>query len=119
MDKTLQSAVTKVGKPTEKADGTWPDPEKGEWPSVTAIAVCGTDGCPVEGIGFQNTLYVQADGTLKCICGRCGVQIADLRGDLTPVGQDILEELKSKPKLWRQKVEDFKKKNNADTRTPK
>lgn len=109
MDNILQSAVALAGKPTKKSDGSWPSPEAGEWPSVTAIAVCATKGCPVEGIGFQNTLYIQVDGSLLCVCGQCGEYISDLRGDLTPVGQDKLDEYRRDPKLFNEMKDAFKK----------
>ncbi|MFJ4626168.1 hypothetical protein [Streptomyces sp. NPDC088847] len=111
LDKNLQDQLKRLGVPVTDKDGKWPSVE--DWPNTRAVVVCATSGCPVEGIGFEVTLYVQADGSFYCICGRCGVTVTDMRGDLTPVGQDILAELKSDPKLFRQKVEDFKKKKQA------
>jgi hypothetical protein len=75
-------------KLNKNPDGEWPSDD--EWPKVQRIAVCGTAGCPAEGIGNQVTLYENADSIYRCACGHCGQPITDLREDLTPVGADKL-----------------------------
>lgn len=63
----------------------------------------------MQGIGFEVTLYVQGDGSLYCICARCSNRVTDLRGDLTPVGQDKLHAYRTVPDLFNEKVAQFKK----------
>lgn len=116
LDKDLDSKLGTLGKPKKDAEGNWPAPES--WPSLRAVVVCGTSGCPVEGIGFEVTLYVQANGSVQALCGRCEVYHADIRGDLTPVGQDIRAELMANPKLFRQRVDAFKKSRQDKEKDP-
>jgi hypothetical protein len=109
LDKNLAAKVAAAGKPVQREDGSWPNVDAGEWPFVKAVSVCTTTGCPVEGIGFEVTLYLQIDGSLQCVCGRCGVTVTDLRGDMTPVNRDKLEELRANPKLLWEKQRQFDK----------
>lgn len=51
-------------------NGDWLPPEL--WPSYEVTAVCGTETCPVKGIGFEVTLYENVDGVERIQCGRCG-----------------------------------------------
>lgn len=106
IDKVLEGKITAVGKPQPDAKGNLPSSR--DWPNVQALAVCGTDGCPVAGISFQVSLYVLEDGNVYCMCGRCGQMITDLRGDTTtPVGQDILENYRKHPDILKKKQKDF------------
>lgn len=111
-DESLDMKRRLAGLPQKNADGKWPPSE--EWPSIKAVVVCRTTGCPVEGIGFEVTLYIQADGALLALCGRCEVYHTDIRGDLKPVGADILAELMANPKLFQQKKREFKKRRQDE-----
>lgn len=117
-DKDLDTKIAAAGRPQKKADGSWPSVDAGEWPSLKAVVVCATAGCPVEGIGFEVRLYVQVDGSTPCICGRCGEHVTDMRGDLTPVGEDKLAVLRGDPSILTTKQRDFNK-QRGKTPTPK
>lgn len=62
-----------------KADenGDWPTLD--EWPSTEADVTCRTPGCPVEGLAFRVTLYVNAEPPVyRAFCGRCNTPNDDI-----------------------------------------
>lgn len=109
---SLPVVADKTLWPKAKQDGSWPSDE--EWPRVPRMVVCATKGCPFEGIGFSLALPVGPDGLLRVVCHQCQEYAVDLREDLSPVGEDTLEELKANPKLFREKRDEFKKRKRDE-----
>ncbi|SED62010.1 hypothetical protein SAMN05428942_2142 [Streptomyces sp. 2112.2] len=60
--------------------------EVANWPSVTLIATCGTQGCPAEATPFEGVYFENPEHPLyRGQCGQCGQPITDLRtSDGTP-----------------------------------
>ena len=61
---------------TTNENGDWPTLD--EWPTVEADVTCRTPGCPVEGVTYRITMYVNADGILRAHCGRCNTPNDDI-----------------------------------------
>src|SRR3546814_12280046 len=59
--------VSEAQKP--ETDRVWPDIS--EWLSVPGVALCTTPACVVRGQHFPVTLYENADGVFRGVCGKC------------------------------------------------
>lgn len=64
-----------LNREAEKPQDQQEWPAVADWLSVDGYATCTTPDCAVYGQTFKVTLYENADGVHRVICGRCGASI--------------------------------------------